>query len=161
MTALPPLATVSALAAWVGQAIEPADPRAGAVLSGASALVRAFTGRTWVNDQDELDDVPDAVATIVVQAASRVWHNPSGAVSWTKGPFSERYSESAVAAGLYLTDTEKELLAEFQTGQSATGLGTITFTSGAPGRNTLYVPTAPAPSGYPFPWYAADDPALG
>ena len=27
--------------------------------------------------------------------------------------------------------------------------------------DTVYVPTGPAPSGYPFPWYSADDPFIG
>lgn len=155
--ALPPLAEVSDLADWVGRTISDDDPRAGAVLSAASALVRSFVGLTWVDDTESLTEVPDSVAAIVVQVAARVWHNPSGAVSWTKGPFSERYSEGSVSSGLYLTDSEKEALSAFQVGNSGTGLGTISLAGGGLDCETIYVPTGPPPSGYPFPWYSVDD----
>jgi hypothetical protein len=93
------------------------------------------------------------VADIVVQVAARVWQNPTGAVSWTKGPFSERYSD-ATAQGLYLTDAEKSTLNRYRT--AASGIGTLGVTRGDLGSDTIYVPTGPEPAGYPFPWYAAD-----
>lgn len=157
--ALPPLAAVSDLAAWVGQDIPNSDPRAGAVLSAASALVRAEAGTTWVDDQDALTTVPDEVAAVVVQVASRVWSNPTGATAWTKGPFSERYSED-VALGLYLTDAERAILARYRPSGTPSGLGVLSTTRGEDGSDTVYVPTGPLPSGYPFPWYGADDPAV-
>lgn len=158
--ALPPLAAASDLAAWVGQTIASDDPRAGAVLSAASALVRGFTGQTWTDDADALTDVPDDVEAIVIQVAARVWLNPSGAVQWTKGPFSERYADSA-SWGAYLTDTEKESLAAYVTGAPSIGIGTLSITTGVSNNDTIYVPTGPPPAGPPFPWYSADDPALG
>lgn len=151
--ALPPLAAVSDLAAWVGQEIPDEDPRAGAVLSASSALVRAYTSETWVED-DVLTDVPDVVVAVVVQVAGRVWRNPEGVTSRSSGPFSERYAD-AVSSGLFLTTEEKNMLAEFVQAAS-TGLGTLGTTRGDAGYDTVYVPTGPAPSGYPFPWYAAD-----
>ena len=146
MTTLPP--PVANLAAWVGQDIAPDDPRAGAVLSAATNLVHGYAGKDWTTTE-----APADVADIVVQVAARVWLNPSGAVSWTKGPFSERYSDNA-ANGLYLTDAEQTVLNRFRT--VASGLGTLSVTRGEGVGDTIYVPTAPEPAGYPFPWYAAD-----
>lgn len=146
MTTLPP--PIADLAAWVGQDIAPDDLRAGAVLSAASSLVSGYAGKDW-----STVEAPADVAAIVVQVAARVWSNPTGAVAWTKGPFSERYSDSA-ALGLYLTESEQSALNRFRT--SASGLGTLSVTRGEENEATIYVPTGPEPSGYPFPWYAAD-----
>jgi hypothetical protein len=145
MTTLPP--PVSALSAWVGETIANDDARAAAVLSAASGLVRGYAGQAWA------DSVPDDVAAIVVQVAARVWRNPSGAVSRTAGPFSESYASDAVL-GLFLTESEQSVLNRFRV--VASGLGTVSTTREDPGTGTIYVPTGPAPSGYPFPWYAAD-----
>lgn len=154
--ALPPLAEVSDLAAWVGQTIESADPRAGAVLSAASSLVRAYTGETWADDQGALGEVPDEVAAIVVQAAARVWSNPDGLTSVTIDDSTRRWGDAA-AAGLYLTAAERDTLAPYRASASSTGLGTIGITRGDLGNDTIYVPTGPPPSGPPFPWYSTDD----
>ena len=154
--ALPPLASVSDLAAWVDQTIASDDPRAGAVLSAASALVRGYTKVTWVDDTNALTDVPDDVAAVVVQVASRAWLNPNPNLrNWNKGPFSEGYFDAA-ALGLYLSDADKDALTDYRTTPASTGLGTIGTTRGELGLDTVYVPTAPAPAGYLFPWYAAD-----
>lgn len=146
MTTLPP--PVADLSAWVGQTIASDDSRAAAVLSAASNLVQGYTGKDW-----SAEDAPADVADVVIQVAARVWRNPSGAIHWTKGPFSERYTEDA-SNGLYLTDAEMSVLNRFRT--SASGLGTLSTTRGEAGAHTIYVPTGPEPSGYPFPWYAAD-----
>jgi hypothetical protein len=146
MTTLPP--PIADLAAWVGQDIASDDLRAGAVLSAASSLVSGYAGKDW-----SVDEAPDDVAAIVVQVAARVWSNPTGAVSWTKGPFSERYTDNA-ALGLYLTEAEQTVLNRFRT--VASGLGTLSVTRGEGESDTIYVPTGPAPAGYPFPFYAAD-----
>lgn len=153
--ALPPLAQVSDLAAWVGQTIESDDPRAGAVLSASTALVRAYAGETWMNG-DALGDVPGDVVAVVVQAAARVWANPDGLTSFTIDDSTRRWGESA-RDGLYLTASEKEILSAYRTSASATGLGTIGVTRGDLGYDTVYVPTGPPPSGYPFPWYDAEE----
>lgn len=154
--ALPSLAEVGDLASWVGQSIDSEDPRAKAVLSAASALVRAHTGETWVDDTQALTEVPDMVAVVVVQVAARVWLNPAGLTSVTVDDATRRWGESGTV-GLYLTEAEKATLADY----SATGLpddlGTISVTRGTLPANSVYVPTAPGPSGPPFPWYAADD----
>lgn len=155
--ALPPLATVNDLAAWVGQTIESADPRGEAVLSAASALVRGYTSQSWVDEHGDLvETVPDDVAAVVVQVAARAWLNPNPNLrNWNKGPFAEGYFDAA-SLGLHLTAADKDALAHYRNTGASTGLGTIGITRGDTGLDTVYVPTAPAPSGYPFPWYAAD-----
>lgn len=158
--ALPSLAAVSDLAAWVGQAIPDADPRAGAVLSHASTKVRSFTGQTWVDDTNTLTDVPDAVAQVVVRVASRAWLNPEGLDSVTLDDGTKRWGS---LRGLVLTDEDRDDLSEFvPIGGRTQGFGVIATTRGDdPAFSTLYVPTAPEPSGEPFPWYDANDPLVG
>lgn len=153
--ALPPLALVSDLAAWVGQEIPDADPRAGAVLHAASALVRSFTGQTWATDGTLDADMPDVVSAVTVQVAARVWLNPAGLVSFSVDDGTRRWGEAG-AAGLYLTQHEKDVLGDHVAGGQS-DLGTVSFTRGTIGLDTIYVPTAPEPSGPPFPWYAAED----
>lgn len=149
MTTLPP--PIGDLAAWVGQDIAPSDPRAGAVLSAASNLVSAYAGKDWTTE-----DAPADVADIVVQVAARVYLSPANTNvrNWTKGPFNEGYFDAA-ANGLYLTDEEKTALNRFRT--VASGLGTLSVTRGEGAGSTIYVPTGPPPSGYPFPWYDGTD----
>lgn len=158
MATLPPLAVVDDLAAWVGQDIAPADPRAGAVLSAASALVRAYTSQTWVDDTGALTDVPDEAVAVVVQAAGRVWLNPAGLESVTLDDGTRRWG-SGGGQGLYLSESEKEILAPHVDG-GPPDLGTVSFTTGTIADPTVYVPTGPPPSGYPFPWYDANDPMV-
>jgi hypothetical protein len=153
--ALPPLALVSDLAAWVGREIPENDPRAGAVLSASSALVRSYTGQTWVDESEALTEVPDVVSAVVVQVAGRVWVNPGGLVSATIDDGTRRWGEAG-SAGLYLTAHEKDVLGDYVEGGQS-DLGTLSVSRGRIGLDTIYVPTAPEPSGPPFPWYDAED----
>lgn len=155
--ALPPLAQVSDLAAWVGQTIESADPRAGAVLSAASALVRSYTGENWVATDEAPLEVPADVAAIVVQVAGRVWLNPDALESFSIDDSTRRWGAGG-SAGLHLTAAEKDILGGYRQGGVSTGLGTIGVTRGDISGATGFVPTAPTPAGYPFPWYSADGP---
>jgi hypothetical protein len=158
--ALPPLVTVVDLRDLVGAPISD-DKRAEAVLSRASALVRSYTGQTWVDaTTGVLSGVPDDVQTVVLAVAERIWTNPSGAIQITKGPFTTRLAESA-GEGLYLTDTEKAILGKYRLSGTG-GLWTMQRTRGdAYIGGTQYVPTGPPPSGDPFPWYADDVTADG
>jgi hypothetical protein len=156
--ALPPLAPASDLAAWIGQDIPLGDPetRAGAVLSAASALVRGYTGQTWVNDAGALVAVPDDVAAVTVQVAARVWSNPEFVESITIDDSTRRWG-SAGGQGVYLTEHEKDALSGYRTGSSSTGLSTLGLTRGSGVLDpNVYVPTGPPPSGPPFPWYSDD-----
>ena len=121
--ALPPLVRIADLSALSGAPIANDDPRAGAVLARVSALVRSYTGQTWVDENDDLADVPDDVQSVVLAVAERVWRNPAGAIQITKGPFTTRLAEAA-GEGLYLTETEKSILGKWRT-SGAGGLWTM------------------------------------
>lgn len=145
--ALPALADIDALEAWTGDTIADDDPRALAVLARASALVRSECGRTWVDDSNALEAVPEPIEGVVVQVAARVWRNPEGAIQDVAGPFSARFSES-VADGLYLTDTERKICAQHRL--QASGLWVMSTTrSSDPYDTTDWTPTDGGP---PFPW---------
>lgn len=150
MTTLPP--SVASLSTWIGQTLDESDPRAAAVLSAASSMVQGYTGRDWTTDGN---DAPDEVLNLVVRVAARVYLSPANPNlrNWTKGPFSEAYFDAA-GSGLALTDDEKAVLNRYIS--NASGLGTISTTREDASTGTIYVPTGPPPSGYPFPWYAAD-----
>lgn len=114
--ALPPLATLEELAAEVDDDAVLTSRRAPRLLARASALVRSFTGQTWVDENGDLvDDVPDAVVEVVLAAAARAWRNPSGVVQDTTGPFTVRWSERS-AEGIFLTDDERLMLGPWRTG---------------------------------------------
>lgn len=150
--AMPPLATVEDLAAWTGLSIEAGDPRAGALLSAASALVRGYTGEKW---DGENAVAPDDVKYVVVQVAARAWINPSNLESITIDDATRRWGSSGVA-GLRLEASDRDALAGYLENGS-TGLGTISIAVNGRNDSTVYVPTGPPPSGYPFPWYSTDD----
>lgn len=148
--ALPALADIDALVAWTGDTIADDDPRALAVLARASALVRSECGRTWVDDGNALEAVPEPIEGVVVQVAARVWRNPEGAIQDVAGPFSARFSES-VADGLYLTETERKICAQHR--QSASGLWVMPTTRlHGVDDGTTWTPTTSDPDGPQFPW---------
>lgn len=83
--------------------------RIDALLDDASALVRTYANREWVDDADELEGVPDGVAGIVAAMVGRALTNPGGVTQETTGPFNVSYG-AAAADRLYLTRHEKLLL---------------------------------------------------
>lgn len=107
------IATVDDLELWLGEDVS--NPvRADAILAAASTLVRTRTGRSWVDaDGEPLSDVTaedfDAVKTVVVQVAARVWLNPQGRTQQSAGPFSESIAAWA-SLGLSLTEAEIGML---------------------------------------------------
>lgn len=160
---LPPLVSVAALAAWVGEDfIDDENARAAAVVAAASALVRAETGRTWVDEDNVLLGVPEEVATVAVQIAARVWRNPAGFVQDTTGPFTVRYSERS-GDGLFLTETERSILSRYRTQRR--GLWTQRVTRDDPfldaaAVDAVFVPTRygdAGPFGEPVPWGTTDE----
>lgn len=141
---LPLLASATDLGDWLGEEITLNDPRATALLRRASALVRSEAGKEWA------DGAPDDVQGVVVAVAARVWSNPNSAIQRTAGSFSERLSERA-AEGMYLTDEERRVVARYS--DVRVGIGTIrTYREDGYGRDTVWVPTGPPPSGGPFPF---------
>lgn len=120
-----PFADASELAAWVGQTIPSDDPRAGAVLTAASVLVRAEVGAAVT---DAWTTVPDEVAQVTVQVAARVWFNPQGLVADSVDDYSRRW-ESAGESGVYLTRGERDILSAYRT-KAPKGLWTLGTTRG-------------------------------
>jgi hypothetical protein len=154
--ALPALADLTALAGWLGEEIPPGDTRAATALGAASTLVRSETGQTWVDaTSGDLTAVPDAVQVVTVQVAARLWRNPGGVVQDTTGPFTVRWAEAA-GQGLYLTSTEKAVLAPFRLRRplwtQRAGKDDDYLTDIA--TDTVYVDVA---GGEPMPWYEAGD----
>ena len=131
--ALPSLATTDPLEGWLGVDVDADDAKALFALGVASTLVRAHTGLTFVDDDDDLiGDLPDAVWQVTVMAASRFLSNPEGVTQEVTGPFSvTRSSAGTGEAALYLTKSEKAMLdtsAVLSTGPR--GRFTITTTRG-------------------------------
>lgn len=111
----PALATLADVEARLGRNVD--DPlQVEALLVDASALVRTYANETWVNDDGELDDVPDGVPGVVAGIVLRAVQNPTGATQETTGPFSVSYG-AAAANRLYLTATDKMILTGHGTGR--------------------------------------------
>lgn len=112
---LPAFASPSDLEAWSGESFDSSGfVRVSAMLSAASTLIRAHTGRVWVGaDGDAEAGVSemqlDVLRTVAVMVAGRLWSNPGARVSQSAGPFSEAYERGS--QGLVLTLQERAMLA--------------------------------------------------
>lgn len=103
-----------------------------------------------------IEDPPaTAIKYVALDVAKRYLEDR--VVMETIGSESYRYADPTPA---FLTDQERTLLNTVRpsTPYTPRGLGVLTTTRNDPLCNTVYVPTAPEPSGYPFPWYVAGDP---
>lgn len=145
------LAGVTDLAEWLGEPItaEVDTKRATRCLRLASSLVRAETGKEWVDDAGVLvDPLPDAVHMVTLYCASRVYENREAAIRAGIDDASESWKVDE--AGAYLTPSERRMLAGV--GASATGgLRTVATT-----RVTAEPTSGWVPTGTPdvlFPWY--------
>lgn len=145
------LADPQELGAFLEEDIAADDARALSVLRIASNLVRAYLG--WKEDPA---DIPEAATDVVVDVAARVWVNPAGVESDGIDDVQRRFGAQAHER-FYLTRANKMMLEPLR--QRTGGLYTISVHDERTD-TTIYVPTAPAPSGDPFPWYAADDPLI-
>lgn len=102
--ALPPLADIDALETLLGEPLVGRKrERAGAVLAGVSAEVRAVAGRTWATG------APALAVSITLKAAERAIVNPQGLTAENLGDYGRRFGSSG-PAGVYLTDGEREAL---------------------------------------------------
>jgi hypothetical protein len=125
-----PLATVDDVAARLGQTLDPTDPQVLARLGDASEIVRAYAGETWLDDEGDLDDVPDAIPGVVAQMVERAARNPMGVVAEQKtaGPFQQQFSFGADAATrIYMTRNDKMVV---RAAVGRTGIGTIATSRG-------------------------------
>lgn len=134
---LPTLATVDDLERRLGSPVEDPD-QAEALLERASSKIRAFVGRTWVDEHGQLDGVPEYpdVQGICVEMVFRAITNPAGVTQDTTGPFSVSYGPDA-AQRVFLQRGEKEELAPIRV---RGGLRTITTTRGPVEMRSVDVP---------------------
>lgn len=149
-----PFATAADLSARAGVEVDNV-PQAESILLMASAVVAAYIGQ-------DFDDgaVPLAASQVTINVAYRVWVNPDGLVGDTIDDASRRWSERTSSEGFYLTAADKMILDGLRKPAANRGLWSLGVTRGSGVDGTVYVPTGPAQSGYPFPWYSSDDPAL-
>ena len=68
-----------------------------------------------------------------------------------------RLLRAALASHARVTE-DREDLAQFLSKTLPSGLGVLSTVRDDRADSTLYVPTAPEPSGYPFPWLDTDAP---
>lgn len=105
------------------------------------------------------DDVyPVRVKAIALAAVARPYSNPEGlqSITETVGAVNGTKRWDAGQLGVYLTDAERIDIRGAAGISSSRALWTLGVTKVADDEGTIYVPTGPAPSGYPFPWYADD-----
>lgn len=126
--ARPPLATIADLEALLGSTVDD-TVQALARLDRASAIVRAFAGVTWLNeDETALEDVPADIPGVVAGMVERASRNPEGVTQETAGEFSRSFGSDA-AKRIYL-DWNDKLVIRAAIGASGSGIGVLTTTRG-------------------------------
>lgn len=130
--ALPAFATVEDLSGWIGESITDSNDilRAQGVLRLASSLVRRETHKTWMADDGStlVAQIPEELQLVTCAVAARGYTNPEAA---TGDAIDDAQITGRVVdeAGLYLTDSEKRVLATYSA-SSNRGLSTVTTTRG-------------------------------
>lgn len=133
--ARPALATIDDLEALLGAPVT--DPlQALKRLERASAIVRAYAGRTWLDDEGNLLDVPDDIPGVVAGMVERAQRNPDGVTQQSVGEYQLSYGADA-AQRIYLDKQDKAII---DAAVGRTGLGTITTTRGDIETRTVAVP---------------------
>lgn len=125
--ALPAFATVDDVVAEMGTVTD--EERTERLLAKASNLIRSESGRTWVDDDGELDGTEfqlEILRDITTSVTIRCLRNPSGIVQETAGPFSQSFDQNTQPS-VWLTKTEKAQIAQLVGGS---GLTTISTTRG-------------------------------
>lgn len=126
--ARPALATIDDLEALLGSSVDD-TAQALARLGQASAIVRAFAGETWLNeDETELVDVPPDIPGVVAGMVERASHNPAGITQEVAGEFSRSFGADA-AKRIYL-DWNDKLVIRAAIGALGSGIGVLTTTRG-------------------------------
>jgi len=125
--ARPALATLADLEALLGRTVADSTQSL-ARLDRASAIVRAFAGRTWLNDDEtELVDVPADIPGVVAEMVVRAERTGS-ATQQSAGEFQVSYGADA-ARGIYLTADDK-LIIRAAIGAASSGIGVLSTTRG-------------------------------
>ena len=137
---LPPLASVDDFGAWE-QAPVTDQVRASAILAAASTLIRARTGRVWVDADGEIEagisEVQREVArSVCLQVASRVYNNPHGETSESVANYSRSVAAWS-AQGLTLTADELAQLGSAPT-TGIPGLWSVRVVAPSQARGTPY-----------------------
>lgn len=148
---LPSLASLDDLEVRLNQTISDAGERAQAeaLLRYASSLIRAYTGRDYVDDDGNLiDPLPDGVAEVCVEVVFRAVTNPAGVTQDTTGPFTVSFGSDA-AQRMFLSAQDKTIL-DARSGRPK--LWTQPTTRGDIETNTVYVPVSNG--GEPLPLLA-------
>lgn len=109
---LPALADVDQLLTRLGvDSLDGPDlGQAGALLAYASAVIRGYTGRSYLDDDGALvDPLPDGIAEVCVEMVFRAITNPAGVTQDTAGPFTVSFGADA-AQRIYLSASDKTIL---------------------------------------------------
>lgn len=112
MSALPPFASVADVEVRLGRTVTDGErATVEAALEDASDLIRAETGRDWVDPDNPAQLVGDpaqldTLRTVCAAVAARLIRNPAGVAQETVGPFSVSHGTSAVP-GAWLTRWER------------------------------------------------------
>lgn len=139
---LPSLATIEQLSQRI-----PIDNEelAQARLDSASALIRAYAGKDFL-DEDGNVDAPDIIITICLDAAERAMLNPNGYSYEQIGHYAVR--RSSTSSTVYLTDEEIKLIRGI-VGRAISSIK-MTIPELQPFNSTVYVPTIPDSGPFPI-----------
>jgi len=141
---LPPLAGLDDLT------VPYTDPAVAlAKLRSASTRVRSFVGLDYVDEEGELvEDIPDEVVTVVIDAAERAIVNPRGVTGEQVGQYSYQIA-SGGGGGIYLTKQEKAMLRAIRGGS---GISSVKMESNLPDHygNTVYLPVTDGGDWVPY-----------
>jgi hypothetical protein len=103
-----PLASVAELSKRLGQTLTGVDhDRAYAALQDASALIRTEAGKTWIDDHDELEEVPGIIESICIASAHRAFRNPDGTTQTSIGDVSISFRREGNASSVFLSKQER------------------------------------------------------
>lgn len=103
-----PLATVEQLAARLGRTLAEDSPdyaRAEAALEDVSARARSVAEQPWT----DLTKVPDAVRTVVLAAARRIFVNPDRYLSNMAGTFQATMAQNEFTGDIFMQGELAEL----------------------------------------------------
>ena len=126
---LPPLASLTDFTNRLGRPVGSTEDaaRAEAALVDASSIVRVEAGTTWMNDAGTaLGAVPDAIATVVLAVARRVFDNPEGLINESLGSYAAGMANPT--SDVYLKASERATIAKVV--NPGGGIGTLSTTRG-------------------------------
>lgn len=122
-----PLASVEELEIRVGTTFSAADEaRAVGILDDVSGIARRTARKTWLDEDENLEDVPADVVAVVLAAARRLFVNPNGFASEQDGDYSYRLPADVLESGVFTT-SEVDVLESYR---DTSGLWALQITGG-------------------------------